>query len=336
MTPRLHEAFAVQAESCRSLGSPFMQHLMGILPDLLLGTAIGARMDAWEGELGPSGASLPLRLAGGLHALVLSGDPLAEAYPPGGTASLGPAVADALIRREAELMQALDSAPQTNEIRRSAALLPGAALLADRHGLPFDLIEVGASAGLNTVFDRYAVEAGGVTVGAADPLVTLRPDWRGPAPPTASIEAASHAGCDLAPIDVSDPAQRLRLLSYLWPDQPERRALTEAAIAGGPPLPQRSDAVAFLKLRLAPRRGRMTLLFHTVAWQYLSEVARAEGDMVIAAAGARARDDAPLARLSMESDGGRGAALTLTTWPGGGTESLGRADFHGRWVEWTG
>jgi hypothetical protein len=36
----------------------------------------------------------------------------------------------------------------------------------------------------------------------------------------------------------------------------------------------------------------------------------------------------------MEADGGRGAALRLTTWPGGRTEALGRVDFHGRWLRW--
>jgi len=37
----------------------------------------------------------------------------------------------------------------------------------------------------------------------------------------------------------------------------------------------------------------------------------------------------------MEPDAVKGSAVvTLTDWPGGRERELGRADFHGRWVEW--
>ncbi|MEM7710731.1 MAG: DUF2332 domain-containing protein, partial [Pseudomonadota bacterium] len=35
-----------------------------------------------------------------------------------------------------------------------------------------------------------------------------------------------------------------------------------------------------------------------------------------------------------EADGGRGAAVTLTTWPSGEVRDAARADFHGRWIDW--
>jgi hypothetical protein len=55
------------------------------------------------------------------------------------------------------------------------------------------------------------------------------------------------------------------------------------------------------------------------------------------AAGAAASRETPLARLQMEADGDtRSATLTLTFWPGGESFALGRADFHGRWIEWSG
>ena len=57
------------------------------------------------------------------------------------------------------------------------------------------------------------------------------------------------------------------------------------------------------------------------------------------AAGAQATPNRPLAWLSMETDGDTtgkvGAALTLRLWPGDITLELGRADFHGRWINWT-
>ena len=97
----------------------------------------------------------------------------------------------------------------------------------------------------------------------------------------------------------------------------------------------RGDALDWLPGRLAAaRRGRLHLVFHTIAWQYLPAEARARGEAILSRAGARATPEAPLARFAMEADGGRGAALRLTLWPGGETLDMGRADFHGRWVEW--
>jgi len=44
----------------------------------------------------------------------------------------------------------------------------------------------------------------------------------------------------------------------------------------------------------------------------------------------------PLVQIGMEADGGKGAAITLTTWPDGKTRLLGRASFHCIWVNWNG
>jgi hypothetical protein len=72
-----------------------------------------------------------------------------------------------------------------------------------------------------------------------------------------------------------------------------------------------------------------------VAWQYFPAAAQARGEATLQAAGQRATQTAPLAHLAMEGDGNEpGAALTLRLWPGNQTIPLGRADFHGRWVDW--
>ena len=81
----LSEAFADQSISCTRLGSPFMGQLFAILAEHWpKGSKLDARFATFEGDIGPAGASLPLRLAGGLHALVLSGraPELAAVYPP--------------------------------------------------------------------------------------------------------------------------------------------------------------------------------------------------------------------------------------------------------------
>ena len=334
------DAFAQQARSNESLGSPFTARVLRMLPDLLeRGTSLGDRILDWPGDVGPSGASVPLRLMGGLHALVLAGDPLAAAYPPNdpGDAALRRALATALSERVDHLQAWLDGPPQTNEVRRSVGLIAGACVAAERHGLPMVLSEVGASGGLNLHFDRYALETPSFRRGAAEPALTLRPGWAGQAPPDPTLDVVERAGCDLAPLDPSRPSDLTRLRAYLWPDQPHRRALTDAAVAVATPRVERADAVAWLRRRLAePRPGRLHLVFHTVAWQYLPAEAQAEGEAILSRAGARATHDAPLARLGLEADGGHGAGLTLTTWPDGRTEHLGRIDFHGRWAEWGG
>lgn len=340
MTHPLRAALAEQARACAGLGSPFMARLCGLLADRLSPDgALGARLFGWPGVLGPSGDSVPLRLCGALHALVLRGHPgLAAVYPPGETGDepLWSAVAAALETETAFIDAFMDSAPQTNEVRRSAALIAAGHWLAARHSLPLVLSELGASAGLNTIWDRYALALPGRTLGPDAPALTLAPDWTGPLPPQVAVEVADRAAVDLNPIDATDPGQRLRLLAYLWADQPHRRALTEAALAARPPRPTQGDAVDWLETRLAePRPGHLHLIFHTVAWQYFPAAAQARGQALIAAAGARATPQAPLAWLAYEADGDRpGAGLRLRLWPGDLRIDLGRADFHGRWVDW--
>lgn len=333
---RVAAVFEDQARSCEALGSPFTARVLRAAPRLIdPASALGTRIEGWEGQIGSSGASVPLRLAGGLHALALTG-PLAAAYPPGPAAGLDDALRCAFRHHEPHLMAWLDRPPQTNEVRRAAAVIAAAHLLTARHGLPLVLCEVGASAGLNLALDRFALETTGFRRGPPDPALTLTPDWDGPAPPDAPPSVAERAGCDLTPLDPREPGDLLRLRAYLWPDQPHRRALTDAAAAVADTRVERASAVDWLRRRLAePRPGRLHLVFHTVAWQYLTAEDQARGVALIEAAGRRATAEAPIARLGMEADGGRGAGLTLTTWPGG-AEALGRIDFHGRWVAWSG
>ncbi|MGR3542230.1 MAG: DUF2332 domain-containing protein [Hasllibacter sp.] len=333
---RWRDAFAGQADSCARLGSPFMARMLRLAPDAMPEGALKDRFRRWPEEAEFWSGATALRLAGGLHALVRRGDPLAAAYPPNAVAdaALAAALRDAMTREEAFLLDALRRPPQTNEVRRSAALIPALHLLAARHGRPLELLELGASAGLNLLADRYALEVPGGRLGPPDPVLTLRPDWTGPLPAPADLRIAAQAGVDLNPVDTADPAARARLLSYLWPDQPRRLAMTLAAIAAGPPLPDAGDAVDWLAARPARAPGTVRVVFHTVFRQYLPVDASARLTQVLRAAGAGATADAPLAHLSMEYDGeGDGAAVTLTTWPGG-TEALGRVCFHGTWAAW--
>jgi hypothetical protein len=336
----LAQAFRRQAEACAELGSPFMARLMTLAAERLGPEGpVGARLHAWPGEIGPSGASLPLRFAGALHAQALGGDPaLAPVYPPAEAddETLWAAVEAALLTRSDDILRWLESPPQTNEVRRSAALIAAAHWLAARHPLPFQLSELGASAGLNLMFDRFALLAGASRLGPEVAALSLAPDWRGKPPPRpATLAVAERRGVDLNPLDSADPAHRLRLRAYLWADQTGRRALTDAALAVAAAPVDRADAVDWLERRLAPVPGRLHLVYHTVAWQYFPPEAQARGEALVAGAGGRATAAAPLARLAIEADGqGPGAGLWAELWPGGDRVSLGRVDFHGRWLDW--
>jgi len=339
----LRDAFLYQARACEGLGSPFMGRLMRLLaahwPE---GSEIDRKFAGFTGDIGPGGASLPLRIAGGLHALVLQGqdEALTTVYPPNDATddALKAAVLEALHTHAEFLDHWCDSPPQTNELRRSATLIPAGHLLADRFGLPLMLSELGASGGLNLNWDRFALTVKGQTFGPPDLVLTLSPDWDGPLPPAVRPTVVSRRGVDLNPLDAKTPEGAQRLMAYLWPDQPERLLRTRAAIAAHDAVVDRGDAIDWLGPRLnAQAAGTTHMIYTTVAWQYFPKSAQDRGRAMIEAAGAAATEDKPLAWFSMESDGpSDGAALTMQIWPSGEVLTLGRASFHGVWVHWNG
>ncbi|MGX9355155.1 DUF2332 domain-containing protein [Roseobacteraceae bacterium S113] len=340
-TERLSHAFTWQSDSCRALGSPFMGRLMALCAERWPEQgAVALKARNWPGDLGPKSASLPLRIAGGLHALVLTGQSpsLAAVYPPHSATddALWAQVNTALEEHKSFLLNWIDSAPQTNEVRRSAALIPVAHMLAARFDMPLRLSELGASGGLNLNFDRFSLRAGDTHYGN-DSDVALAPDWTGQAPAPSALRIAERRGVDLNPLNANAPDDALRLMAYLWPDQADRLARTRAAIA----LPQaevdRADAIEWLSTRVSATAGHIHLIYSTIAWQYFPEAAQDKGRALIETAGRHATEAAPLAWLTMEADvGDRGAALTLRLWPGDLMLPLARVDFHGRWLDWIG
>ncbi|MEO9782641.1 MAG: DUF2332 domain-containing protein [Sedimentitalea sp.] len=337
----LIEAFRFQAQACTSLGSPFMGRLLMMLANNWpADSALARRCAESKGDIGPRGASLPLRIAGGLHALVLSGRDagLQSVYPPEAVsdARLCTAVLDALARHEDFMLNWIENAPQTNEVRRSAVLIAAAHWIAARHPLPFVTSELGASAGLNMMWDQFALDHAGQRLGPDDAALTLSPEWSGQMPEAMPLTVAERRGVDLNPLDARDPKEALRLFAYLWPDQAHRMDLTRAAIGAFNAVVDKADAIDWLEPRLSSAPdGHIHLIYHTVAWQYFPVDAQAHGTQLIESTGARATQSRPLAWLAMENDGENdGAALTLRLWPGDRRISLGRADFHGRWIRW--
>lgn len=343
MTEVIRQSFRKQAEICTGMGAPLTGRVLEALADRIdPQTAIGRAVLDWPGDPSASADALPLRLAGGLHALVLSGraPALAAVYstePPASPAALADALADTLRAQGDELLPWLQSPPQTNEMRRSAVLIAAGHWLAARYGMPLILSELGASAGLNLIWDRYALTVAGVRLGPADAPLRLAPDWTGPAPEGPTPRIAARAGVDLNPLDPD--GDRLRLLAYLWAGQQERIARTRIAAAEASRLGHRvekGDAGDWLEARLQTRHaGHLHLVYHTVVWQYFPPPLQARCTAMLEKAGRNAPPDAPIAHLAMEADGaGPGAAITLQLWPEDERITLGRADFHGRWIDW--
>jgi hypothetical protein len=306
-------------------------------------TGLARRMTNWAG-LSLEDA-MPLRVAGGLHWLYLSGaDRRLEPVYAGLMTDQGAVdaiVADLAEQYDAPLMVWLDSPPQTNEAGRSASIMAGLLWLSGRLGPRFELNEIGASAGVNTMMERYFYNLGGVTVGPEDSPMRIAPEWRGPPPPAGEVEIAGIRGCDVAPVDLSNPDEALRLKAYVWADAQERMGRIEAAIALAAdkrPDLVRMDAGAFVAERLAvPQEPGVTrVLYHSVMWQYLPRETRREITEAMDAAGACATADRPLAWIRLETNRETFRhELSIRYWPGGPDAIiLAEAHPHGAWVEW--
>ncbi|MFI5309097.1 MAG: DUF2332 domain-containing protein [Polyangiales bacterium] len=344
----MRDHFREQAGLCEEYGSPFTAELIERMEaDLEAGGPVAALVGSWSGP--PRVDAVTMRLCGALHAAALSGRDAAlrSEYPeqrPGYRMDAVWAAARAFLERDrAWVAEFIRSPPQTNEVRRSIALLPGFLLFAAETDREIDTLEIGASAGLNLEWDTFRYCTAAWEWGARDGVV-IDTDWQGPLPRLdARPRIRSRAACDLSPLDVADPAQRLRLRSYIWADQHERLARFDAAadqaVASGVRV-ERADAAEWLVQRLGRRsEGVATLVYHSVFLQYPPREARRAIIAAIEAAGARATEDAPLGWLRFEPEAMFGGpresvrfVVDLVTWPGAVRRVLAITDGHARAV----
>jgi hypothetical protein len=342
----LAEAFRRQAGYCDALGSPLWAHMMRhAARDIDDGGPVGRILADWDGDL-KSGA-LALRFFGGVHYLALSGKaPLLASRLPSTGGRPGdeawPVIAAAVEANVPLLRRAIASPPQTNEVARSAVLLGGFLRIARSTGLPLRLREVGASAGLNLCWDRYAYELGSHRWSGIDPALTLQADWQGGVPDLdASTTVSDRLGCDLQPIDLHDPDSRLWLQAYIWPDQLTRLGLMRQAIANALAMKavvEKASAAEWTHGQLAGRPvGVATVIYHSVVMQYFPDAERAAFIDWISRAGKSATAQAPVAWLRMEHEAPLDEfTLRLSLWPGGEETLLALAHPHGRSVQWRG
>jgi hypothetical protein len=333
-----------QAEHCRRNGAPRTAAIVQAQIALMASdTLCGQRIRTWPGL--PLEDAMPLRLAGGFHHLLLTGDD-ARLEPVYAGVVTDQAAVDAIVlavtaAHDARLVSWFDSPPQTNEAGRSASFMAGLKWLSGRVGPRFELNELGASAGVNTMMDRYFYNLGGVTAGPVASPMHIVPEWRGPPPPDAPVAIVAIRGCDQAPIDLSDPAAALRVAAYVWPENVERMARIRAAIAlAAEHAPElvRADAADWVERRLASAQeaGVTRVFHHSIVWQYIPPDRRDRITAAIEAAGARATPERPLAWMMLETNRETFRhELGVRHWPGDGAwHLLGQAQAHGAWVEW--
>ncbi|MEK6637760.1 MAG: DUF2332 domain-containing protein [Pseudomonadota bacterium] len=308
-------------------------------------TACGARIAAWPGSVIKD--AMPLRLAGGLHDLFRRGiEPgLGAVYRGEMTdqVAIDALVGEIVARHDAELLPWFDGPPQTNEAGRSANFVAALHWLARRVVPNFELIEIGSSAGMNLLIDRYRYDLGGVVSGPADTPTTICPEWRGPPPPPAAFVITSVRGCDVAPIDACDDESADRLRAYIWPEMVARFARMDAGIAmiraRGVDL-VKADAADWVEAQLATPQalGTTRVLMHSIVWQYLPGDTQARITKAMETAAASATPERPLAWIALETNRDTFQhELMVRYWPSGGEmKVLGTAHAHGAWVEWIG
>jgi hypothetical protein len=330
------------ATECRD-SSPLYAHLAHTITNdpAVLALASHARL----------GQPVPNLLFGAVHALLLAGSthPLAAFYPsctptPRPPTEAAPAFADFCHHQHDAIRDLIATrVVQTNEVRRSACLLPAFAQSAAlRPGYPLALIELGPSAGLNLRWDTYHYDYGaGRVLGDPAATVALHCALRGDhAPPISATlpTVVARVGIDLHPIAVTDAAQTAWLRALVWPEQQERAALLTLALAAAradPPPLLAGDALALLPSVAATMPLAATLcVFDTFVQNQLSPAARdALANILDQIAAQR-----PLTHISIGWHEGNHPTITLTTWEAGQrrVHTLATCDPHGAWLRWHG
>lgn len=352
-TNAVEHALHAQAASCATVGSPLYAALLeGLLADHR-GSGLTAELLDGVSER-PVHDAVPLRFLATGHLLALTGRAprLARHYPSCGGSWHGAGGMDDVLTvdfldiaaaHRDEFVAGLQRNVQTNEVGRAPVLASGLAWIAARHRLPIDQLEIGSSAGLLSRWDHYAYDTGRANGTLGDPASAVRfgPQWWTTAAPDLSVRptVVRRRACDISPIDISSESGRATMLSFVWPDQIDRIDRMRAAFSVAATVAlhvDAGDAGEWLTTQLAggPATGAVTVVFHSIVWQYLPTGTRDAVRQALATAGAVATASNPLCWLRMEPVTREHADLRLTTWPGGDEIHLADVGYHGADIRW--
>ncbi len=295
---------------------------------------------------------VPMIFFAAVHYLLLNGEahPLAAYFPDITAARNAPDVPDGdpydifrefCLDHRTELERIISTYHvQTNEVRRCACLLPAFAMVsAQTKGLPLALVEIGASAGLNLLWDHYGYDFGngifcGDRASSVQMTCTLKGDGKPPFPATLP-QIASRWGLDFHPIDVRDLSATNWLRAFIWPEQKARFDLLSRAIEVArchPPQLLAGDALDLLPTVISATPPEHALcLFHTFVSNQMSEEGRDRLACLIAGGG-RERD---ISCISIDFSEGYPRLDLLSYKDGVKTHRrLANCSGHSRWLEW--
>ncbi|HEX6655504.1 MAG TPA: DUF2332 domain-containing protein [Candidatus Limnocylindria bacterium] len=348
------------ARDVRDQGSPLYAELCGRLAD------DPARASIVLGA--PPAFHTPLILLAAVHHLLLSGaDGALGAYyaTVSGEATrpiddqLYPTFAAFVDQHRSELEALVAThATQTNEARRTVVTLPALGMVASASGLPLALLEVGASAGLTLLVDRYGFRIGSVPAGDASSPVQIEcaqeGELRPPVP--AGVEVSWRLGIDLHPLDVGDPETRAWLQALVWPEHLDRMAVLEAAlqvartdppkvVAGDlttdlPALASRVPSDAAFVVTSTWTLAYVTPALRRVFVEDLRRIAidRARDVWLVACEGQDMLATLGLGLVEQPDDGTGGQSmLAMCRFSSDGTDEsrlLAECHAHGRWIRW--
>lgn len=230
---------------------------------------------------------------------------------------------------------------QTNEVQRCFPLLPIFLTIGLTCRLPLDLLELGASAGLNLLWDRYQYRYVAGTWGPDSAPLELTGEERGTVPGSLlehEVTIRNRRGIDLRPLDVRNDDD-VRLLRVFAAPSRRPRLLQAIEIARtDPPELIKGDYLDVLPDLLAARDGdALTVIVQTLSAVYLTLEQRAQLWGIIEAAG-RAGPLAYVWTPTPEEHGQRRGdyPVELAMWPGGDRRFIARMENHGEWLDWVG
>ncbi|MFH1302890.1 MAG: DUF2332 domain-containing protein [Planctomycetota bacterium] len=339
MNPRLSETFRAFADiECRETSPLYFSLAQAIAADEDILNIAGQTR---------AGQPVPNLLFAAVHFLLVAdpSHPLTEFYAtctaePKDPADAFPVFKDFVLRHQRDIVNLLQTRlVQTNEVRRCACLYP-AFLFALRHFEPASvaLLEIGCSAGLNLLWDRYRYqyEESGEEYGDLSSPVLITSEFCADRPAAIADplpEISLRIGVDLHVIDTSISAEADWLRALVWPEHHWRRRLMDAAIERRAEVDldlHTGDGFAMVsEIAAEIPADSLLCVYHTHVANQISQVEREEFLESIIQLGQQ-RDlihlfnnlhDAKL-RLQIFRDG------QLIEMPVANTDS------HGRWLEW--
>ena len=296
------------------------------------------------------GRPVPNLLFAAVHYLLMSGadGELSVYYPsltpdPRPNTDAYPHFREFCLAHESAIRELLSTRlVQTNEVGRCAYLLPAFSLIANQsQGLPLSLVDIGTSAGLHLLWDRYSYEyVGHAITGDTSSPVHVRADIRGsnlPPIPARFPSVAFRIGLDLNPVRLTDPDSALWLRALIWPEHERRAVQLKGAIGlaiDDPPTLVAGNALETLPDILGRIPSESTLcIFHNYTLNQFSLEDRQRFDAILDDCSA----DRDVHLLSGEGRWGHDyATLELVSIRSGSRSSrkLANVDYHGGWLEW--